>query len=311
MISGSKPTRSKKENSPVFRLVLVLVLILPLEGAWLTDLKDARKRAFEEKKDVYVVFLATEISGACVQFKKRVLSQDLFQAAIADRFVPVLIDVPLKQTPGVISPLAANRVVAENFGVVRYPTTFFLNSKGIVYARETGAAINEPLKYAAKVIRRSKDQEARLKLIEEAYKQNGLERAKSLIALIKRTPRGADPSLSAEHLEELAKLDPDDSLGFRKDHLAEVGFTDLDRAIKEVFYKDSYDQVIKLVDDYITKFAPKGVLLQKALFPKLAALNHDKQTAQAIEVAEVVIAIDATSAHGKLAAQILRRLKSK
>ena len=42
----------------MFRLVLVLVLILPLEGAWLTDLKDARKRAFEEKKDVYVVFLA-------------------------------------------------------------------------------------------------------------------------------------------------------------------------------------------------------------------------------------------------------------
>lgn len=62
----------------MFRLVLVLVLILPLEGAWLTDLKDARKRAFEEKKDVYVVFLATEISGACVQFKKRVLSQDVF-----------------------------------------------------------------------------------------------------------------------------------------------------------------------------------------------------------------------------------------
>jgi hypothetical protein len=109
----------------------------------------------------------------------------------------------------------------------------------------------------------------------------------------------------------LAKLDPDDSLGFRKDHLAETGFTDLDRAIKEVFHKDSYDQVIKLVDDYITKFEPKGVLLQKALFPKLAALNHDKQTAQATEVAEAVIAIDATSAHGKLAAQILRRLKSK
>jgi hypothetical protein len=152
---------------------------------------------------------------------------------------------------------------------------------------------------------------ARLKLIEEAYKQDGLERAKSLIALIKSTPRGADPSLSAEHLEELAKLDPDDSLGFRKDHLAETGFTDLDRAIKEVFHKDSYDQVIKLVDDYIIKFEPKGVLLQKALFPKLAALNHDKQTAQATEVAEAVIAIDATSAHGKLAAQILRRLKSK
>ena len=295
----------------MFRSALALVLILPLQGGWLSDLKEAKKQASEEKKDVYVVFLSTEISGACVQFKKRVLSQDLFQAAIADRFVPVLLDVPLKQTPGMVSPLAANRVVAENFGVERYPTAFFLNSKGLVYARETGAAMNGPLKHAAKVIRRSKDQVARLKSIEEAYQKNGLERAKSLMALVKSTPRGADPSLNAEHLEELAKLDPDDSLGFRKDHLAEMGFADLDRAIKEVFHKDSYDEVVKLVDDYVTRFEPKGALFQKALFPKLAALNHGKQKAQAIKAAEAVIAVDANSAHGKLASQILKRLKSK
>ena len=69
MISGSKPIKSRKENSQVFRLALVLVLILPLQGAWLADLKEAKKQASEEKKDVFVVFLATEISGACVQFK--------------------------------------------------------------------------------------------------------------------------------------------------------------------------------------------------------------------------------------------------
>jgi hypothetical protein len=295
----------------MFRLVLVLVLILPLQGAWFTDLKEAKKQASKEKKDVYLVFLATEISGACVQFKKRVLSQDLFQGAIADRYVPVLLDVPLKQTPGMVSPLAANRVVAETFGVDRYPTTFFLNSKGIVYAREIGAATNGPLKHAAKVIRRSKDQVARLKSIKEAYQQNGLERAKSLIALVKSTPRGSDPSLDAEHLEELARLDPNDSLGFQKNHLAERGFADLDRRLEEVFHKDSYDEVIQLVDDYITRFEPKGALLQKALFPKLAALNHGKQTAEAIKAAEAVIAVDVNSSHGKLAAQMLKRLKSK
>ena len=225
--------------------------------------------------------------------------------------MPVLFDVPLKQTPGMVSPLVANRVVAEGFGVDRYPTAFFLNSKGIVYARETGAAINGPLKHAAKVIQRSNDQVARLKAIKEAYQKNGLERAKSLIALVKSTPLGADPSLNADHLEEMAKLDPDDSLGFRKNHLAEMGFANLNRSLKEVFHKDSYDEVVQLVDDYITKFEPEEALLQKALFPKLAALNHGKQKAQAIKAAEAVIAVDANSAHGKLASQILKRLKSK
>lgn len=294
----------------MFRLAFAFVLALPLQGAWLKNLDEARKQASDEKKDVYLVFLSTEISGACVQFNKLVLSQDLFQESIVDRFVPVLLDVPLKQTPGMVSPLAANRMVAEKFGVDRYPTSFYLNSEGVVYARETGAAIDGPLKHAAKVIRRSKDHVARLKALEEAYQKEGLERAKALVELIKSTPRGADPSLNAEHLEELAKQDPDDSLGFRKAHLAERGFAELDRGLKEVFHKDSYDEVVKLVDDYVTKFEPQGALLQKALFPKLAALNHGRQTAEAIKAARAVIAVDANSPHGKLAAQILKRLKS-
>lgn len=295
----------------MFRLALALLLALPLQGAWLKNLDEARKSASEEKKDIYLVFLSTGISGACVQFNERVLSRALFQEAIAERFVPVLLDVPLKQTPGMVSPLASNRILAGQFGVDRYPTTFYLNSEGIVYARETGAAVDGPLKHAAKVIRRSKDQVARLKAVEEAYQKDGLERAKALVALIESTPRGADPSLNAAHLDELAKLDPDDSLGFQKAHLAERGFVDLDHALKEVFHKDSYDEVVRLVDDYVDRFEPKGALLQKALFPKLAALNHGRQTAEAIQVAEEVIAVDANSSHGKLAAQILKRLKAK
>lgn len=295
----------------MFRLALALVLTLPLQGAWLSNLKEAKNQASEEGKDVYAVFLSTDISGACVQFKKRVLSQDLFQEAIADRFVMVLLDVPLKQTPGIVSPLAANRVLAENFGVDRYPTTFFLNSKGIVYARETGAATSGPLEHAAKVIRRAKDQVARLESIKEAYQRDGLERAKSLVTLIKSTPLGADSSLNAEHLEELAKLDPDDSLGFQKTYLADLGFADLDRAIKEVFHKNSYGEVVKLVDGYLARFEPQGELLQKALFPKLAALDHGRKTAEAIKTAEAVIAVDDNSSYGKLASQILKRLRLK
>ncbi|MEN8774459.1 MAG: thioredoxin family protein [Akkermansiaceae bacterium] len=295
----------------MFRLILALTLLCPLQGAWLKNLDEAKKQAAEEKKDVFLVFLSTGISGACVQFNERVISQGLFQQAIADRFVPVLLDVPLKQTPGMVSPLATNRIVAEKFGVDRYPTTVYLNSEGVIYARETGAAIDGPLKHAAKVIRRSKAQVARLKSIDEAYQKDGREKAEALVELLKSTPRGADPSLNAEHLEELAKLDPEDTLGFRKAHLAEKGFVNLDRAIKEVFHKDSYEEVVKLVDGYLAEFDPKGSLLQKALFPKLAALNHGRQIEEAIKAAETVIAVDANSSHGKLAAQILKRLKSR
>jgi hypothetical protein len=93
--------------------------------------------------------------------------------------------------------------------------------------------------------------------------------------------------------------------------LAAEGFRDLDRALKEVFHKNSYDEVVKLVDTYVREFQPEGELLQKALFPKLAALRHGKKFREAIVAADEVIAVDANSAHGKLAGQLRKQLEGR
>ena len=69
--------------------------------------------------------------------------------------------------------------------------------------------------------------------------------------------------------------------------------------------------MVKLVDGYLARFEPQGELLQKALFPKLAALDHGRKTAEAIKTAEAVIAVDDNSSYGKLASQILKRLRLK
>lgn len=295
----------------MFRLVLACFLILPLQGAYFTRLDQAKAVASKEEKDLYLVFLSMTTSGECVQFEKRVLAQKSFQDAVSDQFVLVVLDLVPPANLDEKSPPVGNQLSAMKFGVREVPTTFFLNSDGIVYARETGAATVGPVEHAEHVLAKAKEEKARKKALERAYEKEGLERAKALVAILRETPKGADSSLYAQHFEELTKVDPKDSLGFRKQRMAEVGFDNLDRALEEVFHRDSYDEVVKLVDEYVLKFQPQGALLQRALFPKLAALNHGKNTAAAIKAAEAVIAVDADSSYGKLAAQILKRLQAK
>lgn len=294
----------------MLRFIFLLLLAAPLQGAWLTDLTAAKDQAAKEGKGIYLVFTSLKFSGACVQLEKRVLSQESFQKAVEDRFVLVQLDVPLQQTPGMVSPLAANLVVAQKFGVQSYPTGFLLDEKGRSYASQSGALINDPEKYAAGLREIADAQKNRVAKLKSASEKEGLEKASAIIEVLREVPSTANPEIYQEYMEALAKADPDDSLGFQKKRLAEQGFHDLDRALREVFGKDSHDQVEKLVDDYVARFDPEGELLQKALFPKLAALNQSGEKERAMKAAEEVIAVDENSAHGKFAAQIFAKLKS-
>lgn len=290
---------------------LIAFLSLPLSAAWLTDLDQAKAAALEEEKEIYLIFTSLKVSGACVQLEKRVLSQEAFQTAVADQFILVHLDVPLELTPGMISPLAGNRIFAQKFAVEAYPTAFYLDAQGRSYATESGAIIGGPAAYATRLLKKASDREAQKAALQTAYSKQGLDRAQAIIDVLKNAPRGAADDLFTEEMAELARIDPQDSLGFQKKRKAEQGFRDLNRALKEVFHKDSYPAVVKLIDTYVAEFRPQGALLQKALFPKLAALKHGNQKEATIVAAQEVIAVDPSSPHGKLAAQILARLQAK
>jgi thioredoxin-related protein len=294
----------------MLRLALALLLVLPLQAALLKSLDEAKAAAAKEEKDIYLVFTSLKVSGACVQLEKRILSQKSFREVVGEKFILVHLDVPVELTPGMISPLASNRILAQKFAVDSYPSAFFLDAKGRVFAQEKGFLTGGPEEYSARLLKQARERDDQSSALQAAYKKEGLDRAKAIVAVLKESPKGANPEIYSAHMAELARLDPDDSLGFQKQRLAEQGFQDLDRALDEVFHKDSYDEVVKLVEAYVIEFQPQGSLLQKALFPKLAALNHGKQVEAAIKAAQEVIAVDASSSYGKFAAQILARLKS-
>ncbi|YCM42107.1 thioredoxin family protein [Verrucomicrobiaceae bacterium 227] len=290
-------------------LALICALVTPLSAAWLHDLEAGKKLAAEEKKDVYLIFTALKVSGACVQLEKRVLSQDAFQSAVEEKFVLVHLDVPLEQEPGVVDPLTPNKFTAGKFGIENYPTALYLNADGHPYLSETGALTGGPEKYAAHLLEKAGEQSGRDRALEDAGKLEGLERAKALIAVIESAPSSASPKLYEGQLKELADLDPDDSLGFQGRYHAEAAFRELETALRDIFHQNSYEEVVQLVDRFVKDHQAEGALLQKALFRKLAAQRHGKMTDEAIKTAEVIIETDPESSHGRLAKQILESLQ--
>ena len=293
----------------IFLRVLFFVLpALPLSGAWLNDLGKARELATEEQKDIFLVFTSLKFSGACVQLEKRVLSRPSFQKALGEHFVLVHLDVPLQQTPGMVSPQAKNRTAAEQFGVESYPAFFWLDSQGRAYAGGAGTMAGTAAEVAERVLRKHREERKRRDTLRLCYQKEGMARARALVAILADEVRGADPVRDADHLEELARLDPDDTLGFRQKRQAELAFEELEGSLEKAFREGAHAEAVKQVQAYLKDHQPPSALMQKVLFRKLAALRHLGRREEARTTARRVVALDPESAHGRFASRILDEL---
>ncbi|MGC6466966.1 MAG: thioredoxin family protein [Akkermansiaceae bacterium] len=282
---------------------------LPLAAEWLDDLKAGQEKAAKEKKHLFLVFTSVKSSGACQQLERKVLSRDSFQQTAAEKFVLVRLDVPPAKQPEGDGELKGNRFLARVWGVETYPTALYLDGKGRPYLTESGSLNHGAEDYAAHLVEQAGLQTSREEALERAYQEQGLERAKLIIDVIKSAPSSASPSLYGEQLKELAKLDPEDSLNFQKPYKLDLAFKELESALASTFHKDAYDEVVKLVDDFQEQHKPDGEIFQKAQFRKLAALRHGGKTEEAVRTAEGIIAAGPETSHGRLAAQILKSLK--
>ncbi len=290
-------------------LWLVTVSLLP--GAWTSDFEAALKTAKAENKDLYLVFVSTDSSGACQQLEKRILSSEKFQTVAQEKFVLVKVDLPLKKRLQKESH-ASLLALAKRFGVGEvFPTAIYLDSTGRPFHQENGVMPGGPEEYAGHLRDSLGRREKRDRGFKEASKLSGIEKAQALIGIMNELPDKALLNFYSGQMEELARLDPDDTLKFRQEKVVGQAYAEFEDSVKMVFHKDSYDKVVGLVDAFLEKYQPEGELRQKVLFRKLAALNHGGSLAPAIKVADEILAIDKESAHGRFAAQIKERIEKR
>ena len=105
-------------------------LIAPAIGAeWMTDFDAAKARAAKEDKAVLIDFTGSDWCGYCIKLRRDVFDKDDFTVYAKDKFVLLEIDQPrkIKMAP---EKLAANRKLAETYGVDGYPTVLVVDSEG-------------------------------------------------------------------------------------------------------------------------------------------------------------------------------------
>ena len=105
-------------------------LIAPAIGAeWMTDFDAAKARAAKEDKAVLIDFTGSDWCGYCIKLRRDVFDKDDFTVYAKDKFVLLEIDQPrkIKMPP---EKLAANRKLAETYGVDGYPTVLVVDSEG-------------------------------------------------------------------------------------------------------------------------------------------------------------------------------------
>lgn len=105
-------------------------LVAPALGAeWLTDFDAAKARAAKEGKAVLIDFTGSDWCGYCIKLRRDVFDKNDFTVYAKDKFVLLEIDQPrkIKMDP---AQLAANRKLAETYGVDGYPTVLVVDSEG-------------------------------------------------------------------------------------------------------------------------------------------------------------------------------------
>ena len=120
-------------------LLLLLLAALPLHASdlWSTDYEASLKKAAAEKRMVLLEFTGSDWCPPCKMQAREVFDKPEFAKFAEENLVPVKLDFP-RNAPQSDELKAANRALAEKFGVQGFPTVVLLDSTGAELAREVG-----------------------------------------------------------------------------------------------------------------------------------------------------------------------------
>ncbi|MGI9242621.1 MAG: hypothetical protein ACR2RV_17630 [Verrucomicrobiales bacterium] len=144
----------------------------------------------------------------------------------------------------------------------------------------------------------------------KADKAEGLEKAKLLIAALDLVPPASVSSAYGSTIDQIAKLDPEDSTGFVQKARSEKALAQLEAGFGEMMGAEKFDDAIKLVDSFIEEQSPKGEAKQKAMLFKVFGLATKEEFKKAIAVTDEILAIDGSTETAGMAKQVKRQLEN-
>ena len=99
------------------------------ESGWLTDYKQAQEQAKANNRFLLLDFTGSDWCGWCKKFDKEVLLKPEFKHFARDHLVVVELDFP-RAKPQSPELRKQNRELAQQYGIVGFPTIVVLNADG-------------------------------------------------------------------------------------------------------------------------------------------------------------------------------------
>ena len=298
-------------TSTQFRLLTASILAsLTLGSAlaaedWTEDFAAAKDLAAKNKKDLLIDFTGSDWCPYCIKLKKEVLSKPEFIAAAPKSFVLVELDFP-QQKEQSAKIKTQNEKLQQEYGIEGFPTILLTDAEGRAYAK-TGYVPGGAAPYVEHLTELHSVREKRDAAFAKAAAATGLDKAKALDEGVKAIDEEIAQKFYAKEIEEIIKLDPEDTLGRKKGMEMTKASEELTATLETLAQGQKTDEFTAAIDGFITKWKLEGGEKQRILMNKFGIYDQRKLD-EAEKLADELIAIDANTPYGKQAASIKEQI---
>ena len=252
----------RTSRSLIFVLALALLTNITTAQVWatpndgfITDMEAAVEEAKEQDKDILLLFTGSDWCPPCKMLEGEVFSQQEFLDGVSEEFVLVTLDFPKnKQLAPELK--EQNDSMAAKFSITSYPTVIMVDQDLKPFAfsgyRSGGPENYIKLMTESRQLRIKRDEN-----LAAAADKTGDERAKLLDAAISGLGEDTASIYYSDIVEEIVKLDKDNSLGLRGKWNA-----DADAEMRKVILADLMvrsrlakpQQTMQFIDEVLTEF---------------------------------------------------------
>lgn len=278
----------------------------PKGVTWLSDLDAAKAQAAKDGKDVMILFTGSDWCHWCKMLGEEITSKPEFASEAPKKFVFFEADFPRDKSKVPADKMAANKKLMEKYGAQGFPTIVLADAKGDVFAK-LGYEEGGPAPFLKKLSEAVAARQKRDESWKKAEGATGVEKGKLLAEGLQALDEDLAEAHYATVIEEIRKLDPQDSTGIAGNADFKQKLNELAKQLMKTKETDAAD---KLVDDFIAQNKATGERQQKAVMMKLMRCPTwtVEGTEKADKIVDSVIAIDPNTKTAKEAAEIKPRI---
>lgn len=273
---------------------------------WITDFQQAKKTAAVEKKDIALLFTASDWLDLAKTFDEKILNQADFIKQASIHYVLLRLDFPKEPQQQGRQTTTQNQLLMRAYRVRGLPTIVLTDAIGRPYAI-TGYHDGSLTAWLEEFNQLRLTREKRDRLFAEAKKAEGINRAELLSQALPDLPGNIAARFYRNIINEIIQLDPDNKSG-RVDYyqalITDVQYSD---QMQKLVRSGDHEKMLALSDRYLKSGGLSDASKQSVLFSKFGIYEKQKNTDLAKKTLNQIIAIDPQSPPGRQASLLLKK----